>query len=825
MNKVVDDKVREQEEQFEDRWTAFGKHTGILKLYKRLSAGQLRQFEIFKEYDDRLLEKISPDISVAVWDRQKVLFEEGSYIDLAFFIVKGFVNVYQQKQHSSVQPIFDNKQMVDQSEANGFQGKKQPNHTVLQSQVQQLKKRQNLTFLTSMEIDLPWGEVQNLGAGEIFGEIGASIGWPQSVTAQTISECVLVQIRIPALEKMKRRSKSFKSQLDKIYIERTLSSQLKSTPFFKRCSDSFLGELNKTVTLESFKGGEVITQEGEIVDAVYLLRSGFVKLLQKFGDGELVVNYLSKGMMVGDIEFLLKHKSWVFTAISVENTELVRIEPEDFKNIIDSYPETQKPLWESAALRIKTSGSNRKNISKSEFIDTALETGLVEGNSVLVIDLDACTRCDDCVRGCADTHAGAPKFVREGEKYYDFLITRACYHCQDPVCLVGCPTGSIRRAGVGDVVEIDAELCIGCKVCFNNCPYNAITMVEAENEMGLQATVGKNGKEKMQELATKCDLCHSAGLEPACVNNCPHGCATRVNNIENFSRLLFRNKKNRKGWQSFRIEKIVQSFTWFYVFLSATFLSILSFILNAVISEVKAGNAWGLTYGSVATALMVGASLYGVRRRSNNLASKLNLGRSFHWVQFHVYGGVLFMLLVFMHSGFGVPDGVLHLWLWGLSIWVTISGLLGVVIQKWVPAMLSSALSIEVVYERIPELIRQIKKDADKLASGCSEPVRDFYRKKVVRSLKAPRAKPIYYVDITGGIQRRLKQFEFLKRVLSSEEQRKLSRLELLYKSKLEMDAHYTLQKLLRCWLFVHLPPSILIVVLVVIHLYAVFYY
>ncbi len=825
MNKVIDEKNRERQEQFDDRWTAFGKHTGILKIYKRLSASQLKQFDIFKDYDDRLLEKISPDISVAVWDRQKILFEEGSYIDLAFFIVKGFVNVYQQKQQSTARPIFNNKQIFAQKKTNGSQAQKQANGTVLQTQVQQLKKRQNLTFLTSLEIELPWGEVQNLVAGEIFGEIGASIGWPQSVTAQTISECVLVQIRIPALEKMKRRSKPFKNRLDQIYIERTLSSQLKSTPLFKKCADSYLEKLKKRLTLESFKGGEVITREGEEVDAVYLLRSGFVKLLQKFGDGELVVNYLSKGMMLGDIEFLLNHENWVFTAISVENTELVRIEPEDFKSIIDNYPETQKSLWESAASRIRASGSNRKNISKSEFINTALETGLVEGNSVLVIDLDACTRCDDCVRGCSDTHAGEPRFVREGEKYYDFLITRACYHCQDPVCLVGCPTGSIRRAGVGDVVEIDAELCIGCKVCFDNCPYNAITMVEAENEMGLQAVVGKNGKEKIQKLATKCDLCHSVDIEPACVNNCPHGCASRVNNIEHFSRLLFRNKGNRKNWLNFRIEKIVQSFTWFYIFLAATVLSIFTFILNAALSEVKAGNAWGLTYGSIATVLMVGAALYGVRRRSNKLAPKFNLGKSFHWVQFHVYGGFLFMLFIFMHSGFSVPDGVLHLWLWCLSIWVTVSGLFGVVIQKWVPAMLSSALSVEVAYERIPELIRHIKKDADKLVSGCSEPVRDFYRKNVVRSLKAPRPKPIYYLDITGGIQRRLKQFEFLERVLSSEEQKKLSQLKLLYKSKLEMDAHCSLQKLLRGWLFVHLPPSILLLVLVLIHLYAVFYY
>ena len=44
----------------------------------------------------------------------------------------------------------------------------------------------------------------------------------------------------------------------------------------------------------------------------------------------------------------------------------------------------------------------------------AMDTGLIHGESVLLIDLDTCTRCDDCVRACADTHGGMPRFIREG---------------------------------------------------------------------------------------------------------------------------------------------------------------------------------------------------------------------------------------------------------------------------------------------------------------------------------------------------------------------------------------------------------------------------
>jgi Fe-S-cluster-containing dehydrogenase component len=172
-------------------------------------------------------------------------------------------------------------------------------------------------------------------------------------------------------------------------------------------------------------------------------------------------------------------------------------------------------------------------------MQTALEKGLVQGHSILVIDLNVCTRCDECVRGCADTHEGRPRFVREGDKHENLLITKACYHCHDPVCLVGCPTGAIRRASVGDVVEIVDDLCIGCQACANNCPYDAIVMHET-GETWAENMIPELLRGKPRLLASKCDLCYKNNHGPACVHNCPHGCAIRIGSVEEFQRLVMR---------------------------------------------------------------------------------------------------------------------------------------------------------------------------------------------------------------------------------------------------------------------------------------------
>jgi len=528
-------------EQYKDRWSSFGTGTGIIDISEKPTPEVLKQYPLFKEFDDKFLERISPDVSIARWERNAVLFEEGSYIDIAFFVVSGEVEVSFQKQSSGTEqlPIFSRSRTMF-AEAGGAQAPTGRGKTVFQAQVDRQKRGTSIAFLTSIDFDLPSDGTLKLGPGEILGEIGAMSGWPQSVTARTSTRSELVQIRVAALRMMRKRSSALKNRLDSLYRERALSSQLKTTPIFSSLGDEFVQSLVQSVELVSCEPDEVIAREGEPCDALYLVRSGFVKLSQRLGEGSIVVSYVSKGSVLGDAELLIDGiGSWIHTATSKEYSELVKISRVDFTRLLARYPGVESGLWSSVVNRLKEAGNSKRVIRQSEFIDTALNKGLVEGNSILVIDLSVCTRCDDCVRGCADTHEGIPRFVREGDKIGNFLITRACYHCEDPVCLVGCPTGAIRRADVGDVVAIDEKICIGCTTCANNCPYDAITMFDTgEKWPEDMIPEGLRGKDK--QIATKCDLCYQDPAGPACVRSCPHGCAFRVGDVKEFKSLLWK---------------------------------------------------------------------------------------------------------------------------------------------------------------------------------------------------------------------------------------------------------------------------------------------
>ena len=90
--------------------------------------------------------------------------------------------------------------------------------------------RNEIAFLASMDFNLKSGSVEHLGSGEIFGEIGAMSGWPQSVTARVSKECKVIQVRVPALRLMKKKSRDLKERIDNRYRERSAPVSTEDNP-------------------------------------------------------------------------------------------------------------------------------------------------------------------------------------------------------------------------------------------------------------------------------------------------------------------------------------------------------------------------------------------------------------------------------------------------------------------------------------------------------------------------------------------------------------------------------------------------------------------
>jgi hypothetical protein len=240
--------------------------------------------------------------------------------------------------------------------------------------------------------------------------------------------------------------------------------------------------------------------------------------------------------------------------------------------------------------------------------------------------------------------------------------------------------------------------------------------------------------------------------------------------------------------------------------------------------SVRSSDAVGTTYGILAVSWLTLVAAYGVRRRMMRAVTRLGLGRARTWLRLHLYGGLLFLLAVILHAGLGWPAGLMSWALWLLSLWTVLSGFFGLALQRTVPRLLSSSSSLEVNYDRIPELVDEIRQRAESLVAAAEAPVRGLYARSLAPVLAAPRRNLSVLLD-SGSWMHHMESVRRLQTLLPGDQRDQIEELERLVRAKLDLDTHYTLQQLLRGWLWLHLPASILLCALVLLHIATVMYY
>lgn len=157
----------------------------------------------------------------------------------------------------------------------------------------------------------------------------------------------------------------------------------------------------------------------------------------------------------------------------------------------------------------------------------------------LVIDIDSCVGCHACVVSCKEWNTSghsAPLTdfnpyeaepdgvwfnrvhsyeIDQGNGQSQTLhFPKSCLHCEDAPCVTVCPTGASYKREEDGIVLVNADTCIGCKLCSWACPYGAREFDSNEGVM------------------KKCTLCidrvynpnlSESSRVPACVSACPTG--------------------------------------------------------------------------------------------------------------------------------------------------------------------------------------------------------------------------------------------------------------------------------------------------------------
>ncbi len=404
----------------------------------------------------------------------------------------------------------------------------------------------------SLRYDNP---VATIGKGEIFGEMTCMSSYPRSATVRAEEDVTVLEILRNVLYIL-QRNKASRAQLDDRYRVRAIENHLRSVPIFASLMgdeaqfQEFVDYLRPRVELLRINPGDVIFRQGDPADAFYLIRIGFVKVAQGRPGGESVLAYLGPGKYFGEIglmshlpELRDKAPAGVRTATcsALDHVDLVRVKSEDFQHILGRFPAVKDHLVKIAIEHLEEDDQMRQRVEK-ESLGDFLKQGLMNAQSLLVLDLERCTRCDECTKACSDAHDGVTRLIREGLRFDKYLVTTSCRSCLDPYCMVGCPVGSIRRRNSREIIIED--WCIGCGKCADNCPYGNINMhpfptgekAEDPSHPGRMLPV-------VQQKATTCDLCAELDGQPSCVYACPHDAAFRMTGED----LLNRVERNREA--------------------------------------------------------------------------------------------------------------------------------------------------------------------------------------------------------------------------------------------------------------------------------------
>lgn len=259
------------------------------------------------------------------------------------------------------------------------------------------------------------------------------------------------------------------------------------------------------------------------------------------------------------------------------------------------------------------------------------------------------------------------------------------------------------------------------------------------------------------------------------------------------------------------------------------------------------GGSWpGIAFGLVAFALMVFVGLLGLRRQF----PALRIGRPEHWMRGHLWLGLLIVPFAFFHAGFKL-GGSLTVVLMILLVLVTLSGILGVILQQILPRVMTTRVPMETIYGQIDHVLAQLLSEADALVSGVvgpvlpmgnpapvgagggvatleassamsskkatrvegSLPMRDFYLNHVRPFLESKK--------ISGPLanaQRAAAAFAPVKSLVPTAAHEALADLEVICEERRQIAVQERLHQLLHGWLIVHVPLSYALLLLSAVH-------
>ncbi len=253
------------------------------------------------------------------------------------------------------------------------------------------------------------------------------------------------------------------------------------------------------------------------------------------------------------------------------------------------------------------------------------------------------------------------------------------------------------------------------------------------------------------------------------------------------------------------------------------------------------GGSWpGLAFGVVGSALMVFAGLLAGRKK----VPRWRLGTARFWLKAHLWLGLLSVPMILFHAGFQI-GGLLEQILLIVFATVILSGLVGVAFQQYLPRHIKETSPQEAMFEQIPHVCQALRERADARVAAVrgtlfaideNEPTTGPAQPGTEAEFEPLRA---FYVDVVrpyltdhgptdsplANPSRAESLFSQARQSLSGDDQGVLNQLAAICDERRTLARQAHLHRWLHLWLFVHIPLSLSLLVLGVVHAVMSVYY
>jgi hypothetical protein len=222
--------------------------------------------------------------------------------------------------------------------------------------------------------------------------------------------------------------------------------------------------------------------------------------------------------------------------------------------------------------------------------------------------------------------------------------------------------------------------------------------------------------------------------------------------------------------------------------------------------------------GLLLYALVIGLALFNTRKK----LPFLPLTSAATWLQIHIYAGWFTFVLFFAHTGAVWPQGLFQQVLAATFLLVALSGVFGLYITRALPVQLTRS-GEALTYERIPEIREEIRTRVEAVivaaerTSGSST-LGDFYLKHLSGYITG---RPGLFSPFTGPSRAYLavvSKLAALDRYFNAPEREAAAELGDWIEAKRNLDTQLAGQRLLKLWLFVHIPASCALLLLGLVH-------